>query len=104
MSWYCYLLQCTENNKTYVGATIDPNRRLQQHNGFLSGGAKATKGFLWKRVCLVHGFEDQRSALQFEWRWKYISKKQKGTPIERRMKALELLLVEPLFIAEIEVS
>jgi len=88
--WYCYLL--VSDNKTYVGATIDPDRRLQQHNGLLSGGAKATKGHIWKRVCLVGTFPEERDALQFEWKWKNISKKQKGSALERRSKALEILM------------
>ena len=87
MSWYCYLL--VSDNKTYVGATIDPERRLRQHNGELSGGAKATRGYVWTRKCLVGIFDNAHDALSFEWHWKYNSKKCKGTPLERRMKALE---------------
>jgi structure-specific endonuclease subunit SLX1 len=90
MDWYVYLLQ--SDNKTYVGATIDPDRRLKQHNGLLSGGAKATKGYVWKRICLVGTFPEERDALQFEWSWKHLSKKQKGSALERRQKALEVLL------------
>ena len=96
--WYCYLL--VSDGKTYVGATIDPDRRLLQHNGVLSGGAKATHGRVWNRICLVEGFETQREALQFEWRWKFVSKKQKGNAIERRKKALESLMYEPLTLVE----
>jgi len=88
--WYCYLLK--SDNKTYVGATIDPERRLQQHNGILSGGAKATRGHVWTRHCLVGIFEYKHDALSFEWFWKHNSKKYKGTPIERRMKALESMI------------
>ena len=90
--WYCYLLKSETNSKTYVGATCDPDRRLKQHNGLLSGGAKATKGYLWLRVCLVGTFPTERDALQFEWKWKNVSKKQRGNALERRMKALEILL------------
>ena len=90
--WYCYLLHCVKKDKTYVGATIDPDRRLKQHNGLLSGGAKATKGHEWERRCLVGTFPDETSALQFEWKWKNLSKKQKGSPLQRRFAALDFLM------------
>lgn len=99
--FYVYLLLSTNNN-TYVGATIDINRRLRQHNGEIKGGAKATtskvaKGEIWRRVCYISGFPDWSSALQFEWRWKQISRiKHKNlcvkSPLEKRMKALNQLL------------
>jgi predicted GIY-YIG superfamily endonuclease len=92
--WKCYLLRCTTEgtSKTYVGATLDVDRRLEQHNGKLSGGARATAGLEWERVCYVEGFPHQRGALQFEWKWKYLSKKERGSPVERRIKALKKLL------------
>ena len=95
---YVYLLMCTDN-ATYVGATVDLNRRLRQHNGEIKGGAHATtskgkKGKTWKRVCHVSGFPDWNATLQFEWRWKQISRKLEKNlfPLERRMKALHQLL------------
>ena len=94
--WYCYLLQC--DNKTYVGATVDPDRRLRQHNGELSGGAKATRGGVWTRKALVGPFEDNHKALSFEWHWKYNSKKFKGSAMERRIKALESMVVDGLSV------
>ena len=91
-SWYCYCLE-SDTGSTYIGSTIDPDRRLRQHNRELSGGAKATgRAEGWKRICCVTGFPDERSALQFEWKWKYDSRKLKGSPLEKRLKALEILL------------
>jgi len=95
--WKCYLLATNDggSQKTYVGVTPDLDRRLKQHNGLLSGGAKATHGRQWERICHVAGFPDHTSVLQFEWRWKQISRKLLGSPLERRFKALqELLLLE----------
>lgn len=92
-TWYCYLLQSECRKKTYVGATIHPERRLRQHNGELVGGAKATHGFSWKRVALVGGFPNERAALRFEWRWKYLTRQAPGdTKLDRRFHALSLLL------------
>jgi len=88
MSWSVYLLFSSAG--TYVGATVDLDRRLRQHNGELSGGAKATSRCEgWVRACHVEGFTEERSALQFEWAWKNRTKKFKsGTPLQRRFKGL----------------
>jgi len=95
---YVYLLVSTKGN-TYVGATVDLERRLRQHNKELSGGAHATgmkvaKGETWVRAAHVAGFPDWQAALQFEWRWKQLSRKLplKMNPLERRIRALKQLL------------
>lgn len=95
---YVYLLVST-NNATYVGATVDLAHRLRQHNKEIKGGAHATsmkvaKGETWHRACHVSEFPDWSSALQFEWRWKHLSRKYpaKMFPLERRMAALKDLL------------
>ena len=92
--WKCYLLATADggSQKTYVGITPDLDRRLAQHNGEQSGGAKATHGRAWERICHVTGFPDHRAALQFEWRWKQISRRLTGSPVDRRFEALQLLL------------
>lgn len=95
---FVYLL-VSSDNATYVGATVDLNRRLRQHNKEIKGGAHATgvkvaKGETWERAAHVSGFPDWQAALQFEWRWKQLSRKlpAKMFPLERRMKALKQLL------------
>ena len=97
-SFYVYLLEST-NKSTYVGATVDLDHRLRQHNKEIKGGAVATsakvnKGETWTRVCHVEGFPTWNAALQFEWRWKQLSRKLPMSlkPIERRAMALEQLL------------
>ncbi|KAL0237285.1 hypothetical protein PCE1_000682 [Barthelona sp. PCE] len=54
---------------SYIGYSVDPARRLRQHNGHLkSGGANFTKKYRpWEMVCFVYGFPDKTVALQFEW-------------------------------------
>jgi structure-specific endonuclease subunit SLX1 len=95
---FVYLLVSTNGN-TYVGATVDLNRRLRQHNKEIKGGAHATgikvaQGEIWTRAAHVSGFPDWQSALQFEWRWKQLSRKLsiQMKPLERRFKALKQLL------------
>jgi len=96
--YFVYLLLCSDNS-TYIGATVDLNHRLRQHNCEIKGGAIATsrkvkKGESWKRVCYVENFPSWNSALQFEWAWKFYSRKlsRKLLPIDRRKKALNKLL------------
>jgi structure-specific endonuclease subunit SLX1 len=98
-SQYVYLLVST-SGATYVGATVDLDHRLRQHNKEIKGGAIATsikvvRGETWKRHCYVSGFPTWQAALQFEWRWKQLHRKlPRGgcTPLENRMKALDTLL------------
>jgi len=97
---YVYLLLATpRRDATYVGATVDLERRLRQHNKEIKGGAVATgikvaKGNIWIRAAYVQGFPDWQAALQFEWRWKQLSRKlpAKMDPLLRRMTALKDLL------------
>ena len=95
---FVYLLEST-NKSTYVGATVYLTKRLRQHNKEIKGGAVATsikvqKGEQWTRICHVAGFPSWNAALQFEWRWKQLSRKLPANmrPLERRIKALQQLL------------
>lgn len=98
--WCVYILSTEDDRSTYVGATVDPDRRLRQHNKELVGGAKATSarvvgGHRWRRLCRVVGFPDNHAALSFEWRLKSLTRR--GTmathsPIDRRLRCLADLL------------
>ena len=69
--YVCYLLLSTVSNRTYIGVTNNIRRRLLQHNGKLSGGAKYTQSCRpWKCHAIVGPFGDKRRALSFEWHWK----------------------------------
>ncbi len=98
---FVYLLYCPtacSGQKTYVGATVDLEHRLRQHNKEIKGGAHATsvqvnKGEKWIRVCHVKGFPTWQSALQFEWRFKQLTRKLPANmdPLKRRLSALNTL-------------
>ena len=101
MPYYVYFIQST-NGSTYIGATIDLDKRIRQHNKEIKGGATATSvkvslGEVWSYVCYVENFPSWNEALKFEWRWKQISRKiQKSNPrqnpTEKRLEALKTLL------------
>ena len=101
MPFFVYFIQST-NGSTYIGATVDLDKRIRQHNKELKGGATATsikvnQGEAWSYVCYIENFPSWNEALKFEWRWKQISRQiQKSKPIqkpiERRLEALKKLL------------
>lgn len=96
-SWVCYCLAREDSGATYIGATINMPHRIRQHNGEIKGGAHYTtsalaKGHTWNIVCTVGPFPTSTAALQFEWRWKHISRKIDNTPIMRRIVAVVRLL------------
>ena len=98
---FVYLLVSTKGN-TYIGATVSLERRLRQHNKEIKGGAHATgikvsQGEVWTRAAHVSGFPNWQATLQFEWRWKQLSRKLPLSmkPLERRLKALNMLLQLP---------
>jgi structure-specific endonuclease subunit SLX1 len=101
---YVYFIKST-NGSTYIGATINLERRIRQHNKLIVGGAHATsmkvnKGEEWSYYCYVENFPSYNEALKFEWRWKQLSRQiQKElpslTPTERRIEALKRLLALP---------
>ncbi|BDA45873.1 probable structure-specific endonuclease subunit SLX1 at N-terminal half [Coccomyxa sp. Obi] len=74
----CYLLKSKNEKlkgKTYIGFTVNPKRRIRQHNGEISAGAYKTKsGRPWGMVLVVYGFPTKVQALQFEWAWQHPEK------------------------------
>jgi structure-specific endonuclease subunit SLX1 len=99
--FFVYLLESSCKRATYVGATVNLERRLRQHNKEIAGGAHATgakvaRGQTWRRACHVTGFPTWQAALQFEWRFKQLTRREPSiatqTPLERRKSALQKLL------------
>lgn len=99
----CYLLRPANHrrypNATYIGFTVNPARRLRQHNGELVQGAKRTRGKRpWEMVLLISGFECRQHARQLEWHWQHPTRSTKlrwprypGT-FDEKMRVLHALL------------
>jgi predicted GIY-YIG superfamily endonuclease len=83
--WVYLLESCASPHFSYVGFTVNRERRLRQHNGELKcGGAKYTKNHRpWRMVMSIscdnsestdNSWWNKISALQLEWRCKHVSK------------------------------
>lgn len=67
MEWFVYVLLSEGTGATYVGITVDVERRLAQHNGLLSGGARRTRmGRPWRVAARCGPFADRGTALRLE--------------------------------------
>ena len=71
MSWVVYVLVSKSSGQTYVGITTDLERRVDQHNGRLPGGARTTaRGRPWSVARIVGHFETRGEAQSIEARTK----------------------------------
>jgi putative endonuclease len=69
MSFFVYVLACADKDgaRTYVGWTLDPDRRLAQHNG--GTGARSTRGRAWAMIH-VEKLASRSEAMSREWHLK----------------------------------
>ena len=65
--WFVYVLVSASGNATYVGATNDLERRVEQHNGQRPGGARSTRaGRPWHLGASLGPFADRGLAQRVE--------------------------------------
>ena len=84
--WFVYVL-VSRAGRTYVGVTTDVERRLRQHNGVLSGGARSTRGFRPWRVGRLEGpLRTRGRALSLEYALKRIRGRARLTKVVGRKK------------------
>lgn len=70
-TWWVYLLASETRNRTYIGITLDLERRLAQHNGEQPGGARSTHaGRPWRIARVLGPFPSRSVASQVERSWK----------------------------------
>jgi predicted GIY-YIG superfamily endonuclease len=99
-NYIVYLLINTTHNKTYIGITNNQSRRIRQHNGEITGGARYTTSNKgegeWKYYGWIQANDvlEKNLALSIEKKIKIRSKKLKGKPLERRIGAINTILEE----------
>ncbi|KAK8793032.1 hypothetical protein WA588_006327, partial [Blastocystis sp. NMH] len=75
---YCYLLRSlnpSHPNSVYIGYTVNPKKRIRQHNREITNGAfKTHRAMPWEMIVVVFGFPTHREGLSFEWAWQHPTK------------------------------
>lgn len=81
MGEYMYVVKCKDNT-LYTGYTNNLEKRIMMHNK--GNGAKYTKSRRPVQLCYVETFETKREAMQAEYKFKQLTRKQKLAYIESR--------------------
>lgn len=74
--WFLYMVQ-TANGMLYTGISTDPQRRLRQHNGEITGGARALRGKGPLTLVYQQPMPDRASASRAEYQLKQLPRKAK---------------------------
>ncbi|WP_300674767.1 GIY-YIG nuclease family protein [Desulfoluna sp.] len=70
-SWFLYILECADGT-LYTGITVDPERRLAEHNN--GTGAKYTRARLPVAMVYCTPVSDRSEASRLEYRIKKLSR------------------------------
>jgi putative endonuclease len=79
---FVYLLRCADHS-LYCGITADLQRRVQQHNGELAGGAKYTRAKRPAKLVYFEVCKNRSKALKREYEIKQMRKKEKEDLVRR---------------------
>ena len=74
--YFVYMLRCA-GDTLYTGITTDLSRRLAQHQGQRSGGAKYTASHPPRSVVMVWQAPSHAAAARLEWQIKRLSRQEK---------------------------
>ena len=78
---FCYILKSADpkSNYTYNGYTVNLERRIRQHNGEITGGARTTTARRpWEFIMIITSADEKfnrSTALSFEWHIRYPTNK-----------------------------
>ena len=75
-NWYLYMVQ-TGAGQLYTGISTDPARRLRQHSGEITGGAKALRGKGPLTLVFQQTLPDKSSAAKAEYQLKQLPRSAK---------------------------
>jgi len=93
-----YLLREAGSGRTYIGQTVNFSKRLRQHNGEISGGARYTTrhGSDWRPIAIVDGFgaDGKVEALRFEWKAKRDTQGRVISGARARLENIKRLMAE----------
>lgn len=84
---FFYVLECKDRSY-YAGYTNDLKKRVAVHNE--GKGAKYTRGKLPVRCIYFETFETKREAMQAEYRFKQLARKQKEVYIAKGSEPVEI--------------
>ena len=73
---YIYLVRCSDDS-LYCGWTTDLKRRIDAHNGHISGGAKYTRGRRPVTLVYAESFHQKQEAQRREYAIKQMTKTKK---------------------------
>jgi predicted GIY-YIG superfamily endonuclease len=107
MNYCVYLLYHSNNNKTYIGITNNCNQRIRQHNCEIVGGAKYTTMNKNDGIWIYYGFInnlEKKISLSLEKKIKIKSKKLTGSPLEKRIKAINYIINSYNLLNEIKIN
>ncbi len=76
--WFVYVLVSERIERTYVGIALDPDKRLEEHNGTRAGGARSTRANRpWKLAATYGPFANRSEACSAEASVKKLKGKQR---------------------------